>query len=98
MQVYVTGLPFGTDGIAFDRRRNLLVVGGGVLVIVLAETQEIVPIPTDPLFDWPSNLAFGRGHGFRRRDVYLANFGQFLGNGTTITRFRYNHRGVKLVR
>jgi sugar lactone lactonase YvrE len=97
MEVYVTDLPFGTDGIMFDRVGNLLVVGGGELVIVLAGTHEIVPVPTDPLFNWPSNLAFGRGHGFRRHDVYLANFGPLLGNGTTVVRFRYNHRGIKLV-
>jgi sugar lactone lactonase YvrE len=97
-ELYVSGLAFGTDGIAFDRKGNLLVLGGGVLAIVLAGTHEIVPVPTDPLFNWPSNLAFGHGRGFRRHDTYLANFGNLLGNGTTVVRFRYNHRGIKLVR
>lgn len=96
-QVYATGLPFA-DGMAFDRRRNLLVVGGGTLKIVEAKSGQVIDVPTDPLSNWPSNLAFGRGPGFKRRDVYMANFGPGLGDGTTIIRFRYNHRGTKLAR
>jgi sugar lactone lactonase YvrE len=97
LEVYATGLPLA-DGLAFDRRRNLLVVGGGTLKIVEATTGQVIHVPTDPLSNWPSNLAFGRGKGFKRRDAYMANFGPMLGDGTNIIRFRYNHRGTKLVK
>jgi hypothetical protein len=97
LEVYATGLPLA-DGLAFDRRRNLLVVGAGTLKIVEATTGQVIDMTTDPLSNWPSNLAFGRGKGFKRRDVYMPNFGPGLGDGTTIIRFRYNHRGTKLVR
>jgi sugar lactone lactonase YvrE len=97
LEIYATGLPLA-DGLAFDRRRNLLVVGAGTLKVVEATTGQVIDVPTDPLSNWPSNLAFGRGRGFKRRDVYMANFGPALGDGTTIIRFRYNHRGTKLIR
>jgi sugar lactone lactonase YvrE len=97
IEVYATGLPLA-DGIAFDRRRNLLVVGAGVLKVIEATTRDVIDVPTDPLSNWPSNLAFGRGKGFKRRDVYMANFGPGLGDGTNVIRFRYNHRGTKLVK
>ena len=63
------------DGIGFDRAGNLFVVGGGTLAAVVARTGAVVTFPTDPLINWASNLAFGRGRGFKRRDVYLANYG-----------------------
>jgi sugar lactone lactonase YvrE len=90
-------LPFA-DGIAFDRARNLLVVGGGMLQVIRSDTGAVETLSSDPLLDWPSNLAFGRGRGFRGRDVYLVNFGPGLGDGTTVVRFRYNHGGVSLIR
>jgi sugar lactone lactonase YvrE len=93
-EIYATGLTL-PDGIAFDRRGNLLVVGGGQLNVVVARTREVVELSTDPLLDFPSNLAFGRGRGFRPTDVYLANFGPRLGDGTSVVRFRYNHPGAR---
>jgi sugar lactone lactonase YvrE len=96
-EIYATGLPLA-DGIAFDRRGNLLVVGSDVLSVVDARTRAVTPLSTDPLLDWPANLAFGRRRGFSTRDVYLANFGPTFGDGTTIVRVRYNHGGAPLVR
>jgi sugar lactone lactonase YvrE len=96
-EVVATGLPFA-DGIAFDRAHNLLVVGGGMLQVVRSDTGGVETLSSDALLDWPSNLAFGRGRGFRGRDVYLVNFGPGLGDGTTVVRFRYNHGGVSLIR
>jgi len=52
----------------------------------------------DPLLDWASNLAFGRGFGFDRRDLYMTDYGVQLGNGTTIIKVRFNHTGTKLIR
>jgi sugar lactone lactonase YvrE len=84
-EVYATGLP-AADGISFDRRGNLLVVGTGTLWVVSRATRAVSSLSTDPLLGWPSNIAFGRGHGFRKKDLFLANFGQSLGNGTTVVR------------
>ena len=42
-------------------------------------------------------LAFGK-RGFKRRDVYMANFGPGFGDGTTLVRCRYNHRGLRVPR
>ncbi len=95
-QVWATGLTFA-DGIAFDRDENLLVAGGGAVNVVLAKTGEIRQLVDDPLVNWPSNLAFGK-RGFRRRDVYMVNFGPGFGDGTTLVRFRYNHRGLRVPR
>lgn len=94
--VWGTGIP-GVDGIGFDRRGNLLAVGGDALWVVPAGGGAAVSLSTDPLLDWPASLAFGGGR-FGRRDVYLVNFGLPLGSGTTIVRVPYTLRGAKLVR
>lgn len=86
------------DGIGFDRAGNLFVVGGGTLAAVVARTGAVVTFPTDPLINWASNLAFGRGRGFKRRDVYLANYGPAFGDGTTVVHFRTNHAELTLRR
>lgn len=91
-----TGMP-GADGIAFDRRGNLLAVGGDTLWVVPAAGGAAVSLSTDPLLDWPASLAFGGGR-FGPRDLYLVNFGLPLGSGTTIVRVPYTLRGAKLVR
>ena len=96
-EVYAIGLPLA-DGTAFDRQGNLLVAGAGKLFAVVARTREVIQLAADPPLDGPSNLAFGRGRGFQRRDLYIANFGPQLGNGTTIVRARYSQPGAPLVR
>jgi sugar lactone lactonase YvrE len=97
LEVYATGTTFA-DGIAFDRRGNLLVVGQDTLWIVDRVTRAVSVLSTDPLLEWPSNIAFGRGRGFRQKDLFLANFGAPLGSGTTIVRVPYTLRGAKLSR
>ena len=94
-EVFATGLP-APDGIAFDDAGDLLVVGGDTLSVV-DRTGAVSTLSTDPLLNWPSNLAFGRGNGFGRRDMFLVNFGLPLGTGTEVLRVRYNHRGARLV-
>lgn len=94
---YATGLP-AADGIALDRRGNLLVVGFDTLFVVLEKTRAVVTLSTDPLLDWPASLAFGAGRGFGRKDLFLANFGLPLGSGSTVVRVPYSLRGAKLVR
>lgn len=96
-EVYATGLPVA-DGLAFDRADNLLVAGADTISVIEAGTRAVSLLSSDPLLNWPSNIAFGRGGRFRRRDVYLANFGFPLGSGTTLVRFRYNHSGARLAR
>ncbi len=96
-EVYATGTP-AADGIAFDRHGNLLVVGGDQVLVVDRGTRAAAPLVTDPLVDWPANIAFGRGHGFPRRNVYLVNYGLPLGSGRTVARLGYNHAGARLVR
>ncbi len=96
--VYATGLPLA-DGLAFDRRRNLLVAGGGTLKLVTADTGNVLDLLVgDPQLNGAANLAFGRGRGFSRREIYVANFGPAFGDGTTVSRFRYNHAGDRLIR
>lgn len=97
LEVYKSGLTL-PDGIAFDRRGNLFVVGGGLVQIIDGQSQGLVTLPSHPAFNWPSNIAFGRGHGFRRREVFVVNFGPGFGDGTTISSFRYNHYGARLIR
>jgi sugar lactone lactonase YvrE len=97
LEVYATGLTL-PDGIAFDRRNNLFVVGGGKASIVHASNGAVVTLSDHPAFDGPSNIAFGRGRGFARRYAFFANFGPGFGNGTSIGSFRTNHQGARLVR
>jgi sugar lactone lactonase YvrE len=85
------------DGIAFDRKGNLLITGGDALRVVFPDGTGQV-LTADPLLFWPANLAFGRGQGFRRRDVYLSNYGLPLGDGTEVLRVRYNHGGARVNR
>ena len=96
-EVYATGTPLA-DGIAFDRRGNLLVVGQDTLWVVDHVTRATTVLSTDPLFEQPSNLAFGRGRGFDKKSLFLANFGPALGDGTTVLRVPYTLRGAKLSR
>lgn len=93
---YATGVTF-TDGIALDRRGNLLSVGGDQLIVVLAGSREVRTLSMDPLLDWPSNLAFGTRR-FGRRTLYMVNFGLPLGSGSTVVRMPYSIRGAKLIR
>lgn len=97
LEVYATGTTLA-DGIAFDRRGNLLVVGQDTMWVVDRATRAVSVLATDPLFEWPSNLAFGRGRGFAKKDLFLANFGPALGDGTTVLRVPYSMRGAKLGR
>jgi sugar lactone lactonase YvrE len=96
-EIYASGLPI-VDGIALDRKMNLLAVGFGQLRVVEPRNLTPLTMPADPLFNWPSNLAFGNGRGFSRRDVFLANFGPQFGNGTNVIKLRYNHFGTRLIR
>jgi sugar lactone lactonase YvrE len=96
-ETYASGLTFA-DGIAFDRSGNLFVVGADTLWVVDAKTRTTQSLSTDPLLDWPSNIAFGRTPAFGREAMYLANYGFPLGGGTTVVRVPTNHRGAKLIR
>jgi len=93
-ELYAEGLTLA-DGIGFDSAGNLLVVGFGMLWVV-DRSGNVAVLSDDPLLDFPSNLAFGQGPGFNRRDVYLANFGNAFGNGTDVVRFRYSNTGAPL--
>lgn len=94
---YATDTPLA-DGIAFDRQGNLLVVGFDTLFLVDRKTRVTTTLSTDASLDWPSNLAFGTGRGFKRRELFLVNYGLPLGSGTTVVRFRANHAGGRLQR
>ena len=83
---YATGV-LAADGIGFDRAGTLLAVGADTLYVVPPGGGAATALSTDPLLDWPSNLAFG--HGRFGRDLYLVNFGLPLGSGTTILRLPY---------
>jgi sugar lactone lactonase YvrE len=96
-EIYAEGLPL-VDGIAFDRSQNLLAVGFDTLRVIDPRANFPLTMTDDALFDWPSNIAFGRGRGFDRRDLYLANFGPGFGNGTTVIKLRFNHTGTRLIR
>jgi sugar lactone lactonase YvrE len=94
---YASGLTFA-DGIAFDRPGNLFVVGFDTLFIVDALTQAVTTVPDDPLFDWPSNIAFGRSTPYGKMTMFLANHGPVLGDGTTVVMVPTNHTGARLIR
>jgi sugar lactone lactonase YvrE len=94
---YATGLSL-VDGIAFDRPGNLFAVGFDTLWVVDVQTGVVQTISTDPLLDWPANLAFGRFRPFGKDVMYLVNFGMALGDGTTVIRIPTNHRGANLIR
>jgi sugar lactone lactonase YvrE len=94
---YAGGMAFA-DGIAFDRPGNLFVVGFDTLWVVDVKTGAVTVASTDPLLEWPSNIAFGRTNPYGKGVMFLANFGPALGDGTTIVRVPTNHRGAKLVR
>jgi sugar lactone lactonase YvrE len=86
----------GADGIAFDRHGNLLVAGFGALQVVARGATTATTLATEPVvMEWPSNLAFGAGRGFPRKTLYVANFGEPLGSGTTVVRVEYNHRSAR---
>jgi len=96
VEPYAPGTTFA-DGIAFDRPGNLFVVGFDTLFLVDRETQAVQTI-TDPLYDWPSNLAFGRTNPYGKMTMFFANFGPALGDGTTIIEVPTNHTGGRLIR
>jgi sugar lactone lactonase YvrE len=93
---YATGLTLA-DGLAFDRRGNLLVVGGGALWVVEAGTRTVTQLSSAPPLDFPSNLAFGRRRD-GRRTLFLANFGSPLGSGTDVIAVPYSIRGARVIR
>lgn len=95
--VYASGLPVA-DGLAFDADGNLLVLASGRLYVVLAKTGAVQPAVDDPLYDGPANLVFGRGHGLRRRDLFLTNFGRAFGDGTSLIRVPYSRPGAAPLR
>jgi len=97
VEFIAAGLPIA-DGLAIDRGGNVIVVGGGQMNVIVRKTGLVEPLSTDPLLNWPSNVAFGRGRGFRRREAYLANFGPALGDGINIVRFRHSHSGTRTSR
>jgi len=93
---YASGLTFA-DGIVFDRPGNLFVVGFDTLFLVDAKTQAVTAF-SDPLFDWSSNLAFGKSSLYGKTTMFLANFGPGLGDGTTVVKVPTNHTGARLIR
>jgi sugar lactone lactonase YvrE len=93
---YASGLLLA-DGIAFDRPGNLFVVGFDTLYLVDAKTQAVTTF-SDPLYDWPSNLAFGTSRLYGKTTMFFANFGPGLGDGTTIVTVPTNHTGARLIR
>ncbi len=93
---YASGVTLA-DGIAFDRPGNLFVVGFDTLYLVDAKTQAVTTF-SDPLFDWPSNLAFGTSRLYGKTTMFLVNFGPGLGDGTTIVTVPTNHTGARLIR
>ncbi len=93
-ELYAAGVLLA-DGLAFDRSGNLLVVGGGQLNAV-TRNGKVENLSQNPLINWPANLAFGQGPGWKAREVYLANFGPSFGDGVDVVKFRYNHRGAPL--
>lgn len=95
-EVYATGLPLA-DGLAFDRRGNLLVVGAGILSVVDRETRTVTPLSSVAPLNWPSNLAFGRRRD-SRRTLFLANFGPMLGDGVDVIAVPYSIRGARVIR
>jgi sugar lactone lactonase YvrE len=88
-EAYATGI-VAADGIGF-KNGYLLGVGADTLYLVPRGGGAATALSTDPLLNWPSNLAFGKGHGFGR-DLFLVNFGLPLGTGTTILRLPYGRR------
>ncbi|HWP65300.1 MAG TPA: SMP-30/gluconolactonase/LRE family protein [Candidatus Limnocylindria bacterium] len=95
-EIYATGLTLA-DGLAFDRRGNLLVVGAGALSVVDRETRTVTPLTASAPLNWPSNIAFGR-RGTGRRTMFLANFGPMLGDGTDVIAVPYSIRGARVIR
>jgi sugar lactone lactonase YvrE len=96
-EIYATGIGFA-DGIAFDRPGNLFVVGFDQLFVVDVLSQTVTPVTSNPLYDWPANIAFGRTTLLGKNVMYLANYGPMLGDGTTIIKVPTNHRGANLIR
>lgn len=94
-EVYATGLPL-VDGLAFDRRGNLLVTGGGALWVVVAGTREVRVLTNATPLDFPSNLTFGRRRA-GRRTLFLANYGNPLGSGVEVIAVPYSLRGAPVI-
>ena len=95
---FATGLPIA-DGLAFAKQKNLIVVGGGNLDVFEDGVRKLTLTPTEePLFDFPTNVVFGKARGFLKKDLYAVNFGPALGNGTNVIRMRFNHGGRSVYR
>jgi sugar lactone lactonase YvrE len=95
--IYATGVTL-PDGIAFDAHGDLLVAGFNSLQRIDRATHTASTLKTDPLFFWPSSLAFAQGHGLSRHDLFLVNYGLPLGSGTTVAWLRYTRLGARVVR
>ena len=95
-EVYATGLSLA-DGLAFDKRGNLLVVGNGTLSVVDRATRTVTELGNAAPLNWPSNLTFGR-RGDGRRTLFLANFGPMLGDGIDVIAVPYSIRGARVIR
>jgi sugar lactone lactonase YvrE len=93
---YATGLTLA-DGLAIDRRGNVLVTGGGALWVIDADTRAVTRLTDAAPVNWPSNLTFGRRRE-ARRTLYLANFGAPLGSGTDVVAVPYSIRGARVIR
>lgn len=93
---YATGVSLA-DGIAFDTRGNLLVVGLGTLSVIDPVTRTVTPLTSASPLNWPSNITFGR-HGAARHTMYLANYGPMLGDGTEVIAVPYSIRGARVIR
>lgn len=64
-EVSATGTP-PADGIAFDRRGNLLVLGQDTLWLVDHATPTTTVLSADPLFEWPVEPRLRPGPGIRQ--------------------------------
>ena len=85
------------DGLAFDRDRNLLIAGGDTLRVA-DPAGTVTVLSSDPLLNWPANIAFGRGHGFSSHTMFLSNYGLPLGSGVEVLAVPANHGGAILIR
>ena len=96
-ETWATGVTL-VDGIAFARAGVLMAVGFDQLWAVDPRTRAAVVVSTDPLLNWPSSIAFGRGRGAATRNTFLVNYGLPLGSGSTLVELPTNTRGARTIR
>ena len=96
-EVFATTNVLVPDGLAFDRDGNLLIAGADTLRVA-DRNGTVTVLSTDPLLNWPANIAFGRGHGFASHSMFLSNYGAPLGSGLEVIETRYNHGGAIVIR